>query len=159
MFGIDLPRYEKIWLWFGVITLAIFLIITGFMAFSMNLHPAAGNMKTVAPEQVKSSSPFDKPGVYEVAPNEYKAVILAQVFNFLPNETIVPAGATVHFQVTSPDVVHGIAIPGTNVNIMVVPGHVTEFTYIFKKPGEYLMLCNEYCGAGHQVMMGKLVVK
>lgn len=159
MLGMDLPRYEKIWIWFGVATLTAFLLITGIMAFSMDLHPAAGHMKTVAPEQVRSTPPFDKPGVYPLGGNEYQAVILAQVFSFLPSETVVPAGATIRFQVTSPDVVHGIAIPGTNVNMMVVPGHITEFTYTFKKPGEYLMLCNEYCGAGHQIMMGKLTVK
>lgn len=159
MLGMDLPRYEKIWLWFGTITLAVFLIITGVMAFSLNLNPAAGHMKTVAPEQVKATSPFDKPGLYQVGEGEYKAIMVAQVFSFTPNETKIPLGATVHFQVTSPDVVHGIGIPGTNVNMMVVPGHITEFTYTFKRPGEYLMLCNEYCGAGHQVMMGKVIVQ
>ncbi|MGO0061171.1 cytochrome c oxidase subunit II [Brevibacillus fluminis] len=155
----DLPRYEKIWLWFGIATLAAFLLITGVMAFGMNLHPADGHMKTVAPEHVRETAPFDSPGVFQIGANEYKAVLLAQTFAFSPNETVVPAGATVHFQASSPDVVHGIAVPGTNVNMMVVPGHITEFTYTFKKPGEYLMLCNEYCGAGHQLMMGKLIVK
>ncbi|MDT3416624.1 cytochrome c oxidase subunit 2 [Brevibacillus aydinogluensis] len=159
MLGIDLPRYEKIWLWFGVITLIIFLLVTGIMAFAMNLHPAAGHERTVAPEQVLSTAPFDKPGVYPVGDKEYQVVMVAQAFNFLPAAPTVPAGSTVHFRVTSPDVIHGVAIPGTNVNMMVLPGHVTEFTYTFKKPGEYLLLCNEYCGIGHQVMMAKMVVQ
>ncbi|MFY0544622.1 cytochrome c oxidase subunit II [Brevibacillus sp. H7] len=155
----DLPRYERIWLWFGVITLVIFLLITGIMAFSMELHPANGHVKTVAPEQIKTTPPFDKPGIYSVGKNEYKAVMVAQAFNFLPIDPTVPKGSTVHFHVTSPDVIHGIAIPGTNANMMILPGHVTEFTYTFHKPGEYLILCNEYCGVGHQVMMAKLIVK
>ncbi|UUZ85018.1 hypothetical protein LJK88_16340 [Paenibacillus sp. P26] len=34
----------------------------------------------------------------------------------------VPVGSTVHFTVTSSDVVHALEIPGTNVNMMIVPG-------------------------------------
>lgn len=158
MLGIDLPRYERIWLWFGIVTLVIFLLITGIMGFAMDMHPADGHVRTVPPEQVRTTPPFDKPGLYPVGENEYRAVVLAQVFNFAPDTLTVPKGATVHFYVTSPDVLHGIAIPGTTVNMMILPGHVTEFTYTFKKPGEYLMLCNEYCGVGHHVMFAKLIV-
>jgi cytochrome c oxidase subunit 2 len=157
--GMDVPRYERIWLWFGIVTLIIFLVITGFMAFTMKLHPANGHEKTVVPEQVLATAPFDKPGVYPLGNNQYEIVMVAQAFRFLPTTSTIPVGATVHFRVTSPDVVHGIAIPGTNVNMMVLPGHVTEFTYSFKKPGEYLMLCNEYCGVGHHIMMAKILVK
>lgn len=159
MLGIDLPRYERIWLWFGIITLGIFLVITGILGFAMNLHPAEGHTKTVAPEQVRNLPPFNQPGMFKIGEKKYEAVVLAQIFNFLPAESVIPAGSTVHFKVTSPDVVHGIAIPGTNVNMMIVPGHITEFTYTFKRPGEYYMLCNEYCGVGHHVMMAKLIVQ
>jgi cytochrome c oxidase subunit 2 len=159
MLGIDLPRYERIWLWFGLVTLAIFLLITGIMAFTMDMHPADGQIRTVAPEAVKTTPPFDKPGLYPIGDKEYKAVMVAQAFNFLPTSLTVPAGSTVHFYVTSPDVIHGIAIPETNVNMTIEPGHVTEFTYTFKKPGESPILCNEYCGVGHHVMMAKLIVQ
>lgn len=159
MFGIEVPRYEKIWLWFGIITLGIFLVVTGYMAVTMELHPANGHEKTVAPEKVLSTAPFDKPGVYPSGQNRYDVVMVARAFQFLPATPTIPVGATVHFRVTSPDVVHGIAIPGTNVNMMILPGHVTEFTYAFKKAGEYLMICNEYCGVGHQLMMAKITVR
>ncbi|MGE5704468.1 MAG: cytochrome c oxidase subunit II [Clostridia bacterium] len=155
----DLPRYEKIWLWFGVVTLVIFLVISGVMAVVMKHNPADGHQKTVLPEQVLATPPFDKPGIYPLGNNQYEMVMVAQAFRFLPATPQIPVGATVHFRVTSPDVVHGIAIPGTNVNMMVLPGHVTEFTYTFKKPGEHLLLCNEYCGVGHHIMMAKILVQ
>ena len=159
MLGLHVPRYEKIWLWFGIITLVLFLIVTGIMGFAMNLHPADGHEKTVPPEQVLASAPFDKPGLYPLGNNEFELVMVAQSFLFAPDSIVIPAGANVHFRVTSPDVVHGIAIPETNVNLMVLPGHVTDFTYTFKKAGEYLLLCNEYCGAGHHIMMAKILVQ
>ena len=42
---------------------------------------------------------------------------------------------------------------------MAVPGYVTQFTVTFDKPGEYPIVCNEYCGLAHHNMAGKLVVK
>lgn len=158
MLNIDLPRYERIWLWIGSGSLVAFLVILGILGFSLGFHPP-GDMKTIAPETVRSTAPFDKPGLTRIGPNEYRVTMLAQLFAFVPGNITIPAGSTVHFQITSPDVVHGLLIPGTNVNMMVVPGHITEFTYKFKDKGDYLMLCNEYCGSAHQIMMGKILVQ
>jgi cytochrome c oxidase subunit 2 len=41
---------------------------------------------------------------------------------------------------------------------MVIPGQVSRVTATFDKPGEYLIVCHEYCGAGHHVMFGKVIV-
>ncbi len=60
--------------------------------------------------------------------------------------------------VTSKDVIHGFEIPGTNVNMMVEPGYVNSLTTTFDKPGEYTILCNEYCGAGHHMMTARIKV-
>ncbi len=60
---------------------------------------------------------------------------------------------------TSPDVIHGFYIQGTRVNLMVIPGQITRASYRFQRPGEYLLLCHEYCGVGHHTMHGKVVVK
>jgi cytochrome c oxidase subunit 2 len=155
--NIHLPYYEKIWLILGFLSLVVFLSVLGIMAVGLGLNPP-GHMKTIPPELVRTSAPFNTPALVQTGPNEYKATMVAQMFSFAPNQLEIPAGAIVHFEIASPDVVHGLYIPNTNVNIMVVPGHITEFTYTFKNPGDYLMLCHEYCGNGHQVMMGNLKV-
>jgi cytochrome c oxidase subunit II len=36
---------------------------------------------------------------------------------------------------------------------------VTTETCTFSRPGEYLLLCHEYCGRLHHTMSGKVVVK
>ncbi|MBE3595828.1 MAG: cytochrome c oxidase subunit II [Hydrogenibacillus sp.] len=128
------------------------------MAFGFHLHPASSRY-AIDPTRVNETPPFDQPGLYAIGPNEYRAVIIAKLFTFIPSDLTIPKGATVHFMITSPDVIHGLSIPGTNVNIMVIPGQVNTFTYTFKRAGEYLLLCNEYCGAGHQMMMAKWTVK
>lgn len=131
--------------------LAVFLIVIGFGAFAMGMQPP-GHRHAIDPEKVSETPPFDRPGLEQIGENEYNVYIVAYVFGYNPGEIEIPAGSTVHFYVTSSDVVHGFQIPGTNVNLMAVPGEVNHFTYSFDKPGEYLLLCNEYCGAGHEYM-------
>ncbi|SDL90564.1 cytochrome c oxidase subunit II [Sediminibacillus halophilus] len=149
-------KYEKIWLVFGGITLIVFLSVIGVSAFAMGHHPPS-DMTTIDPEKVKETAPFDDPGLKKIGDNEYEAVMVAQAFMFgEPLE--VPKGATVHFKVTSADVVHGFSIPGTNVNMMITPGHINTITHKFDEAGEFLIICNEYCGVGHQAMSGKIEV-
>lgn len=153
-----LPRYEKMWLLIGIGSIFIFLFILGLLGAALGFHPP-GHMRKIAPEDVKTAAPFNQPALTAIGPNEYKATMVAEMFAFAPGEIVIPKGAKVHFEITSPDVVHGLLIPDTNVNMMVVPGHVTEFDYTFNKSGEYAMLCHEYCGVGHHMMMGKLIVR
>ena len=77
---------------------------------------------------------------------------------FTPNTIEIPAGSKVTFILTSKDVIHGFKIEGAPVNVMVIPGQVSRVTATFDKPGEYLIVCHEYCGAGHHVMFGKVIV-
>ena len=71
---------------------------------------------------------------------------------------VVPTDTPVVFRVTSPDVVHGFLIAGTNVNSMVVPGFVAEVRTRFDKPGDHLMPCHEYCSVGHEGMWARVKV-
>ena len=50
-------------------------------------------------------------------------------------------------------------IAGTNANTMLVPGYISQFTTVFSKPGDYLIVCHEFCGNGHHVMSGRLIVE
>jgi cytochrome c oxidase subunit 2 len=116
-------------------------------------------METIDPQKVDQTPPFDQPGVKQIGENEYEVVMVLQAFGFNPNKIELPAGSTVHFTLTSKDVVHGFEIAGTNANAMVMPGYVQKITQTFDKPGEYLILCNEYCGAGHQLMATTITIK
>jgi cytochrome c oxidase subunit 2 len=153
-----MPRYERIWLAIGVISIAVFLAVLAVLAIGLGFTPST-HANTIAPDQVATTAPFNDPRLEQTGPNEYRAYMVAQMFSFMPSEIRIPRGAKVTFEITSPDVVHGLLIPGTNVNMMAVPGLVTEFTYTFKKSGDYPLICHEYCGVAHQLMMGRLIVE
>ncbi|MEH7388103.1 cytochrome B5, partial [Bacillus sp. JJ1521] len=36
--------------------------------------------------------------------------------------------------------------------------YISSYTQTFSKTGEFLVLCNEYCGVGHHLMMAKVEV-
>lgn len=151
-------KYEKIWLTFGMSMLVVFLLVLGVGAFAMGAEPPGHHSVQVDPEKVEKIAPFNEPGIRQIGNLEYEAIMVGKIFSYLPNEMKVPVGATVHFSITSPDVVHGFQIVGTNVNAMVVPGEVNHITHKFTKPGTYLILCNEYCGSGHEFMATTITV-
>jgi cytochrome c oxidase subunit 2 len=41
---------------------------------------------------------------------------------------------------------------------MLLPGQLSRVTRRFDQPGEYPMMCHEYCGIGHHIMGGKIIV-
>ena len=152
-------RLERIWLTFGISMLFIFLLTLGIGAFVMGMAPPhSGDHHSIDPTKVDEIAPFNNPGLKKIGDNHYEAVMTAFTFGYGPSSIEIPVGATVDFIVTSKDVVHGFEIPGTNVNMMIVPGEVTEISYTFDKPGEFLILCNEYCGAYHEGMQARVKV-
>lgn len=142
----------------GVAIIVLSMVITGYQAFAQGFAPPSG-METIDPQKVDETAPFDEPGVYQIGENEYEVVMTLQAFSFDPGDIEIPAGSTVHFVMTTKDVIHGIQIPGTNMNAMVTPGHIQRITETFDEPGEYLVICNEYCGVGHQLMSTTITVK
>lgn len=149
---------EKIWLTLSFGMIMIFMLITGYQAFALGMEPPS-HKETIDPQKIDQTAPFDQPGIKKIGENEFEVVMTLQIFSFNPAKIEVPAGSTVHFIMTSKDVVHGFQIADTNANSMVMPGNVTKVTQKFEKPGDYLILCNEYCGAGHQMMSTTITVK
>ncbi|MFC4410884.1 cytochrome c oxidase subunit II [Chungangia koreensis] len=152
-----LHKYEKIWLGFGIIALAIFLLIVGITAFSQG-HTPSGGMDMIDPKKVNETAPFDNPGVTKIDDDTYQVAIIAMAFGYNPSKIEVPVGKEIIFKATSTDVVHSFTIDNTTVNMMVVPGRIATKSYTFDKPGNYLILCNEYCGVGHHMMFTEIEV-
>ncbi|MED3551678.1 cytochrome c oxidase subunit II [Cytobacillus praedii] len=151
-------RSEKVWLTLSFGMIMVFMIFAGYQAFALEMGPPSHGER-IDPQKVDQTAPFDQPGIKQIGENEYEVVMTLQIFSFTPSDIEVPAGSTVHFTLTSKDVVHGFQVAGTNINAMVMPGYVQKITQKFDKAGEYLVLCNEYCGAGHQLMGTTITVK
>ncbi|MGN1402487.1 MAG: cytochrome c oxidase subunit II [Bacillus sp. (in: firmicutes)] len=152
-------KYEKIWLILGVTALLVFLTTLGVSAFYMGNQPASC-LATIDPEKVDTTAPFDNPGLHKVEGEDwdYELVYVAQAFSYNPMQVEVPKGSKVKIIATTKDVIHGFEVAGTNINMMLEPGYISEYVTTFNKTGEFLVLCNEYCGTGHHMMSSKIEV-
>jgi len=54
---------------------------------------------------------------------------------------------------------HGFSLQPVNINMQVVPGYEMVLTVTPDQSGEFTVVCNEYCGIGHHLMLGKIHVK
>ena len=161
-----MEKYEQAFLAACAVVLVVFLAALAYGSLAMGVHLPAHSGRMIHFEAgqklrkvLRATAPFDHIGVTQIEPGKYQAVVIGQTWAFTPDEIDVPVGAEVTFFATSADVLHGFFIPGTRVNMMLIPGMVSEFDYRFTKPGESLLICHEYCGRLHHTMAGKVVVK
>jgi len=150
--------YERIWMWGATALIALFLGSIFVTALAQAIEPP-GVLETVDPTTVLSHPEFGKPVITTRPDGSVVVPVVAGMFSFTPDPIEVPAHVQVTFRLTSPDVIHGFQVVGTNANAMAIPGYITQFTVTFPKPGVYAIACNEYCGLMHHNMVGKLVVK
>ena len=151
-------RQERLWLAAGLAMLVLFAAVITTSAVVDGFVPPS-RVQSIDPTKVAQTPPFDRPGLRKVADGAYEAYYVARIFSFSPAEIRVPVGSRVTFYVTSTDVEHGFSIPETGVNTMVTPGWVSSVSHTFRQRGTFLLVCNEYCGAGHHLMASKVTVE
>ncbi len=71
----------------------------------------------------------------------------------------VPAGRSVHFELSSDDVIHSFYLPHLKMKRDAIPGLTTHLWVApIDKPGRYPILCNQLCGTDHAIMIATLEV-
>ena len=135
--GATVYLYELAWILPSIaipVGMLVALIVTAFGA-GIHLPSIAGRVDpTKVPRRRRSTSP----AWCRRAPARYEVRMVGQIWSFTPNEIRVPAGSTVTFVATSRDVVHGLFIPGANVNVMLIPGQISRVTRALRPPGRVL---------------------
>ena len=150
--------YEKLWLAASILLILLLIGSVTYGAVGPGVAMVSDSEQPVDAQALEEDERFSEPRVEQVGENEYAAYVVAYQFGFEPDPIVVPEDSTVTFYVTSRDVIHGFEVVGTNANTMVVPGEVSELTVEVDGAEEYGLLCNEYCGAGHHAMEGKVNV-
>jgi cytochrome c oxidase subunit 2 len=160
-------RFERLWFGASLVLIVAFIATIVYGAVGPGVAMVDDSGGTVEPSVIadgdyEQTENFREPGVYPSEDGEGVDVyVVARQYLFQPgtSEPIrVPVDTPVTFYVTTPDVTHGFNLAGTNVNSMVIPGQVAEFTVTFEETEEYGIVCHEYCGSGHHTMEGQVVV-
>lgn len=91
-----------------------------------------------------------------------KVNVIGQQFAFQISPAKVKAGQQVEFIMTSKDTTHGFGVEyptgGIAFQAQIVPEHTQRVVWTFKEPGVYPIVCLEYCGVSHHVMLSKIEV-
>ena len=150
---------ERRWAWivgFIIASLVAMMVVTGVHWASM----PPSRVETVNPKTLHLAGEFVEGnlGTTMAADGKVMVRLVAQQYSFVPQCIVVPADMPVTFRGTSTDAIHGFVVGTTNANTMLVPGFVATFTTTFRKTGEALMPCHEYCGTGHEAMWARVQV-
>jgi cytochrome c oxidase subunit 2 len=173
----EIHDYEKLWFGLSLLLIVAFIGTVTYGAVGAGVEMVSDDGGTVEPEfgavyqhEKIAQQQQAGPRAIHVEGNEYEVGIVAQRFAFIPGSgdpIEVPEDSEVTFYITSPDVIHGFSIVGTNVNTMVIPGQMSEITVEFdelagNESKEYGIVCHEYCGSteqgGHEDMAGAIRV-
>lgn len=154
----NIHTYEKAWLIAAMVLIVGFIATITYGAVGPGIAMIDDEGGSIDPANINDHERFADPGVEHVGGNEYEVTVVAQAWSYMPAQIEVPENSEVTFYITSRDVTHSFSVVGTNVNTMVVPGEISQMTVQFDEPGEYGILCNEYCGEFHHTMEGKLNV-
>ena len=155
----DVVRSELRWAVVAFAAVSVIMIAVIFAGVVMHINPPS-NIERVNPQDLHLSAEFTEAnlGTRVEANGQVTARIVATQFAFVPRCVVLPADTPVTMRFSSPDVIHGILVSGTNVNTMVVPGYVAQVHTTFRKTGDLLMPCHEFCGLGHSEMVGTVRV-
>jgi cytochrome c oxidase subunit 2 len=94
-----------------------------------------------------------------LASHEQVITVVARRFSFSPSDIALKKGQPAVLEFTSLDFVHGFKIPDLNIRTDLPPGKTTVVRLTPQKAGVYDFLCDNFCGAGHEQMNGRIIVK
>ena len=88
--------------------------------------------------------------------------VVARQFGFEITPDKVAAGRPVEFRLTSVDATHGFGVTTAGNELLfqaqIAPEHSQRVVHTFQAPGTYKVVCFEFCGVGHHVMLSQIEV-
>ena len=106
-------------------------------------------------------------GLRNVPAGAIQVKVLAQQFSWIfvygndkesENLLVAPENTPIKLNIESLDVIHSFYLPAFRVKVDALKHYPTYAWFRTQGPGEYDIMCTEYCGIGHADMLAKLRV-
>jgi cytochrome c oxidase subunit 2 len=159
-----LDRLERSWL---IIAFVWCLFLTAMMPLWLFLgrqnvpatsyRVAATDFQKLVMDFTQEHQVGTEKGVPVVAAPPGDVYLLARQWQWYPVLQL-KKGETYRLHIGSTDVQHGFSLQPTNLNFMVIPGYDYVIKLTPTQSGEFSIICNEFCGIGHHLMVGKMIV-
>jgi cytochrome c oxidase subunit 2 len=106
-------------------------------------------------------------GLRTVPAGSVQIEVLAQMFTWIfvydndkesENLLVVPEHTPIKLNIESLDVIHSFYLPAFRIKVDAVKNYPTYVWFRTGEPGEFDIMCAEYCGIDHSQMLAKLKV-
>jgi cytochrome c oxidase subunit 2 len=161
--------HEKLWIGLAVSWCLLMSLMMPYWHFAGKQN-SAGEAYRVKPDDFRlraekfvrvntgTDSPVEEGLSPEVAAPPGDMYLVAKQFFWYPTLKL-QASETYRLHISSLDFQHGFSLQPMNMNFQVIPGYDHVLTIKPTAPGTYPIVCNEFCGVGHQQMVGKIIVQ
>jgi cytochrome c oxidase subunit 2 len=159
-------KKEKMWVLISFIWCMILFAMMPFWHFKGGQNPT-GIRGKVTPENyearvnafINEYQTGELSGIPVVTPPAGAEVyLMAKMWQWYPILKL-KKDSTYTIHLSSKDVNHGFGLYPVNLNFQVVPGYDYALKMTPNKAGDFPIICNEFCGAGHHLMVGKIIVE
>jgi len=159
-------RQEKLWVTIAFIWCLILFAMMPLWHFKGSQNPSGIRSRVEADAFRERVDRFiadyqvdTEQGYPVVAPPPGSDVyVLARMWQWWPVLKL-KEGATYTLHLSSLDLNHGFNLYPMNINFQVVPGYDYALRITPNVAGDYKIVCNEFCGIGHHLMVGKIIVE
>jgi len=159
-------RQERIWVAIAFAWCLVLFAMMPFWHFKGGQNPSGIRSKVAPADYMQRTLRFveeyqvgEENGVPVVAPPPGADVyLLGQMWRWYPALRL-QEGTTYTLHLSSIDVNHGFSLYPANINFQVVPGYDYGLKIQPNKPGDYRIVCNEFCGINHHAMLGSIRVE
>ena len=159
-------KSEKMWVTIAFIWCMVLFIMMPLWHWKGGQNPS-GIRRRVTPEAFqKRVSEFT--AAYQVGydrgfpvvepPPGSDIYLLARSFTWTPVLKL-KKGVEYTLHLSSVDVNHGFSLYPINVNFQVVPDYDYGLRVTPNATGDFRIICNEFCGIGHHLMVGRVIVE
>ncbi|MFN7138396.1 MAG: cytochrome C oxidase subunit II [Limisphaerales bacterium] len=156
---------EKVWIGLALVWCLIMSLMMPYWHFRGQQN-SAGEAYAVTPEDftarvdrfVEANTVQEGINPIVEPPPGGHAYLLARQYMWYPTLKL-RAGETYTLHLSASDVQHGFSLQPMNMNFQVMPGYDHVLTLKPKTKGTFPIVCNEFCGVGHHMMVGQIIVE
>ena len=159
-------RQEKTWVAIAFAWCLVLFAMMPFWHFRGGQNPAGIRHRVKPDDYVARVDRFvqeykvgEESGIPIVAPPPGADVyLLGRMWQWYPALKL-RKGVQYTLHLSSADVNHGFSLYPVNLNFQVVPGYDYGLRVVPNRSGDFRIICNEFCGIGHHLMVGKVLVE
>ncbi len=157
---------EKLWIGLALLWCLVMSVMMPYWHFrgkqnsrgeAYAVTPAAFFERTEQFVEANKVGEIDGVPVVEPAPGG-EAYLVSRMWSWYPILKL-REGETYRIHISSMDLSHGFSLQPLNMNFQILPGYDHVLTLTPTSTGEFVIVCNEFCGIGHDRMIGKIIVE